>query len=392
MAPWAGGTGGGCFSDCNFRLFSRCIMTSAVFRFSRRRRARATRARVRFARMGHDSGSEAHPTPPAAKRTGKGAVAPFFDPESSPALDALRRDCLDQLKLNFPLSADARTCAVVLVCGDMRVESADWLALVLAIDRLERDGVLFVKPLETAEDEPPEPGEEPFGSRETLKSKRKQPAVPRTSEPARRRTRLRVAASAPAQALPAAAVMDCLRFEGGPSPRSGATGAVRRRSAVPPADADRAALRAEYVFSPGDELRNALLRKHSSGSDAGGDAGEDEDESEDEDATDAVTAVFDTPVFDAASPDAGAVTTFEGTSRLTRRRRKRPRSVSAAPAPVALRRQTRQRSGSEALRDALAAASISGAMTLHVPVGDVAAALAELDELRAALDRAETKS
>ena len=34
----------------------------------------------------------------------------------------------------------------MLVCGDMRVESADWLALVLAIDRLERDGVLFVKP------------------------------------------------------------------------------------------------------------------------------------------------------------------------------------------------------------------------------------------------------
>ena len=323
-------------------------------------------------------------------------MAPFFDPESSPALDALRRDCLEELQHNFPLSKDARTCAVVLVCGDMRVESADWLALVLAIDRLERDGVLFVKPLETAEDEPPEPGEEPFGSRETLKSKRKQPAVPRTSEPARRRTRLRVAASAPAQALPAAAVMDCLRFEGGPSPRSGATGAVRRRSAVPPADADRAALRAEYVFSPGDELRNALLRKHSGGSDACGSERrvEDEDEDEDMDAAAAATAVFDNPVFclDDASPVGGAVTTFDGTSRLTRRRRKRPRSASAAPAPVALRRQTRQRSGSEALRDALAAASISGAMTLHVPVGDVAAALAELDELRAALDRAETKS
>ena len=84
-------------------------------------------------------------------------MAPFFDPESSPALDALRRDCLEELSHNFPLSADARTCAVVLVCGDMRVESADWLALVLAIDRLERDGVLFVKPLETSEDERPEP-------------------------------------------------------------------------------------------------------------------------------------------------------------------------------------------------------------------------------------------
>ena len=324
--------------------------------------------------MGHDSGSEDCPTPPIAKRHGRGAVAPFFDPESSPALDALRRECVDELENGFPLSADAKTCAVVLVCGDMRVESADWLALVLAIDRLERDGVLFVKPLETAEDEPPgEAGEE-------------------TPAPTRRQTRLRVSASAPAQTLPAAAVMDCLRFEGGQSPRSGATGLVRRRSAVPPADADRAALRAEYVFSPGDELRNALLRKHSSGSDAGGDAGEDEDESEDEDATDAVTAVFDNPVFDAASPDAGAVTTFEGTSRLTRRRRKRPRSASAAPAPVALRRQTRQRSGSEALRDALAAASVSGAMTLHVPVGDVSAALAELDELRARLDRAETRA
>ena len=52
-------------------------------------------------------------------------MAPFFDPESSPALDALRRDCLEELSHNFPLSADARTCAVVLVCGDMRVESAD---------------------------------------------------------------------------------------------------------------------------------------------------------------------------------------------------------------------------------------------------------------------------
>ena len=328
--------------------------------------------------MGHDSGSEDCPTPPIAKRHGRGAVAPFFDPESSPALDALRRECVDELENGFPLSADAKTCAVVLVCGDMRVESADWLALVLAIDRLERDGVLFVKPLETAEDEPPgEAGEE-------------------TPAPTRRQTRLRVSASAPAQTLPAAAVMDCLRFEGGQSPRSGATGLVRRRSAVPPADADRAALRAEYVFSPGDELRNALLRKHSGGSDACGSERrvEDEDEDEDMDAAAAATAVFDNPVFclDDASPVGGAVTTFEGTSRLTRRRRKRPRSASAAPAPVALRRQTRQRSGSEALRDALAAASVSGAMTLHVPVGHVSAALAELDELRARLDRAETRA
>ena len=77
----------------------------------------------------------------------------------------------------------------------------------------------------------------------------------------------------------------------------------------------------------------------------------------------------------------------------TRRRRKRPRSGCAALAPVALRRQTQQRSGSEAgARHALAAASVSGAMTLHVPVGVVAATLAELDELRARLDRAETRA
>ena len=98
---------------------------------------------------------------------------------------------------------------------------------------------------------------------------------------------------------------------------------------------------------------------------------------------------LDNPVFGDGSPD--AVTTFEGTSRQTRRRRKRPRSGSAAPALVALRRQTQQRSGSEALRNALAA-SVSGAMTLHVPVGVVAATLAELDELRARLDCVETRA
>ena len=202
-------------------------------------------------------------------------MAPFFDPESSPALDALRRDCLEELQNNFPLSKDARTCAVVLVCGDMRVESADWLALVLAIDRLERDGVLFVKPLETAEDErslsEPFRREEPFPREDSSHAPaEKQVATPRTARPAnpRRPTRLRVAMSAPAQTLPAAAVMDCLHFENKTPPgRAGATGAARRRSAVPPADADREALRAEYVFSPGPELRNRLLRKHSGGSD-----------------------------------------------------------------------------------------------------------------------------
>jgi hypothetical protein len=219
-----------------------------------------------------------------------------------------------------------------------------------------------------------------------------------------------VAVSAPAQALPAAAVMDCLRFEGARSrPSGGATGSVRRRSAVPPADADRAALRAEYVFSPEPELRRRLLRKHSGSSpdsDFGGsgffnssDSGrsniEDDDTEHDSkherrrDRAVAVdTAFFDNPVFDDASP--GAVTVFEGTSRLTRRRKtKHPRSASAAPAPAALRRQTQQRSGSAALRDALEAASGAGAMTLHVRVADVADAIAELDELRARLDRAE---
>ena len=351
-------------------------------------------------------------------------MAPFFDPESSPALDALRRDCLEELQHNFPLSKDARTCAVVLVCGDMRVESADWLALVLAVDRLERDGVLFVKPLETAEDErslsEPFRREEPFPREDSSHAPaEKQVATPRTARPAnpRRPTRLRVAMSAPAQTLPAAAVMDCLHFENKTPPgRAGATGAARRRSAVPPADADRAVLRAEYVFSPGPELRNRLLRKHSGGSDGFDGKDEDDDEVEDDDenevevddevevevaasasasasasaADGAARRVFDNPVFGDGSPD--AVTTFEGTSRQTRRRRKRPRSGSAAPAPVALRRQTQQRSGSEALRNALAAASVSGAMTLHVPVGVVAATLAELDELRARLDRAETRA
>ena len=374
--------------------------------------------------MSHDSGSDDRATPPNAKRPGRGAVAPFFDPESSPALDALRRDCLEELQHNFPLSKDARTCAVVLVCGDMRVESADWLALVLAVDRLERDGVLFVKPLETAEDErslsEPFRREEPFdSSREPLPAE-KPVATPRAARAANPRgpTRLRVAVSAPAQTLPAAAVMDCLRFENKPPPGqglgSGATGAARRRSAVPPADADREALRAEYVFSPGPELRNRLLRKHSGGSDGfdGFDGTsprrvEDEDDDEVEvevevedrnevevDDEVEVEAAASAAAAASASASPDAVTTFEGTSRQTRRRRKRPRSGSAAPAPVALRRQTKcpQKSGSEALRDALAAASVSGAMTLHVPVGVVAATLAELDELRARLDRAETRA
>lgn len=337
-------------------------------------------------------------------------MAPFFDPESSPALDALRRDCLEELSHNFPLSADARTCAVVLVCGDMRVESADWLALVLAIDRLERDGVLFVKPLETSEDERPEPdADEGSGKKKEKRRKRKRSNSARPEPAPPQPTRLRVAVSAPAQALPAAAVMDCLRFEGARSrPSGGATGSVRRRSAVPPADADRAALRAEYVFSPEPELRRRLLRKHSGSSpdsDFGG-SGFDSDSYprsniEDDDtehdskherrrdrAVAVDTAFFDNPVFDDASP--GAVTVFEGTSRLTRRRKtKHPRSASAAPAPAALRRQTQQRSGSAALRDALEAASGAGAMTLHVRVADVADAIAELDELRARLDRAE---
>jgi len=261
--------------------------------------------------------------------------------------------------------------------------------------------VLFVKPLETAEDE---------------RSLSETPRTARAANP-RRPTRLRVAVSAPAQTLPAAAVMDCLRFENKPPPgRAGATGAARRRSAVPPADADREALRAEYVFSPGPELRNRLLRKHSGGSDGFDGKDEDDDEVEDDDenevevddevevevaasasasasasaADGAARRVFDNPVFGDGSPD--AVTTFEGTSRQTRRRRKRPRSGSAAPAPVALRRQTQQKSGSEALRDALAAASVSGAMTLRVPAGVVTATLAELDELRARLDRAETRA
>ena len=59
------------------------------------------------------------------------------------------------------------------------------------------------------------------------------PANRATREPARP-TRLRVAMSAPAQTLPAAAVMDCLHFENKTPPgRAGATGAARRRSAVP---------------------------------------------------------------------------------------------------------------------------------------------------------------
>ena len=198
-------------------------------------------------------------------------MAPFFDPESSPALDALRRDCLEELQHNFPLSKDARTCAVVLVCGDMRVESADWLALVLAVDRLERDGVLFVKPLETAEDErslsEPFRREEPFPREDSSHAPaEKQVATPRTARPAnpRRPTRLRVAMSAPAQTLPAAAVMDCLHFENKTPPgRAGATGAAGPISTVPSGEERHGMLEFHHA-TPSSPTRSHSAYRHES--------------------------------------------------------------------------------------------------------------------------------
>jgi hypothetical protein len=431
-----------------------------------------------------DSGSdEGEPTPPTVKRPRRGAAAavtpfpspsglaaragrvssdaaglpaapfpppPFHDPASSPGLDALRRELVEELRSAFPLSQTARAYAVVLVCGDMRVDTADWLALVLAIDRLERDGVLLVKPLETRED----PGgtnardllEESGKGKSRARLREDDAVLAETSKPP---ALLRLASEAPIEILPAAAVMDCLRFESGAESDGveaetpagttrdarGKLGAVRQRG-VPAPDADRESLKRFYVFAPGDELRTALLRKHSgantktdagagnasetnecaefsgftnpgferdlspatrsdSRAEGGGDRGDVDRVPDPESrpsppvgAPEKAVEVVHRSLDGCLLEDDSATVTFAGASRQTRSRRiaaSRFRT-SAAPKPVSIRSQ--KKSGSAALRDALAGATAAGAMTLNVPVRDIVSALAELDETRARLDRA----
>ena len=160
---------------------------------------------------------------------------PWKDPNSSPGLDTQRRLLVDELKQGFPLSLDAKKCAVVLVCGDMRDETSDWLALVLAIDRLETDGVLFVKPLETVG----EGGDREEAIKGNSRPGSKNAGAKRTPADTENSTqttptKLQIAAQYPIEILDAAAVMDLLHFEGvgvgSGSHGVGVTGTVRERS------------------------------------------------------------------------------------------------------------------------------------------------------------------
>ena len=69
------------------------------------------------------------PPPPALS-----LPPPFRDPSSTPGLDRLRHQLIDELAGGFPLSLDAREYSVVLVCGDWEDSAQDWAALVLDVE------------------------------------------------------------------------------------------------------------------------------------------------------------------------------------------------------------------------------------------------------------------
>ena len=347
---------------------------------------------------------------------------PFHDPASSPGLDALRRELVDELKRGFPrgrelTTADTSAFGVVLVCGDMLVETEDWLALVLAIDKLETDGVLFVKPLETEE-----------GGVDDLEGGREE-GVSKNQTP----TRLRIATQAPIELLDAAAVMDCLQFET-PTDGSGEgmTGTVRDRGVTQ--NPLPSLLQKQYVLVTTAETecetgldttdgqtgllttkanRDTPPRDYIATHDSNDNSGFMNPCFENSPSTDAddhnrhvltevseklTLHVSETHTRDTSenevSEDAVTVT-FVGTSRHTRATQKgtanprRQSSFSVAPTPVAI--DMCNCVGSAALRDALSDASNSKALTLNVLTSDVFLTLQELDALRLFLDEKENE-
>ena len=156
------------------------------------------------------------PPPPALS-----LPPPFRDPSSTPGLDRLRHQLIDELAGGFPLSLDAREYSVVLVCGDWEDSAQDWAALVLDVEGCRpgsagtsREGLLFVKPLEMIPPDAPEPDDRdqiPRGGRKRPRRPTADPdAVIMDERPPV--VRLRLAREHQAQLLDAAAVMDRLRF------------------------------------------------------------------------------------------------------------------------------------------------------------------------------------
>ena len=233
------------------------------------------------------------PPPPALS-----LPPPFRDPSSTPGLDRLRHQLIDELAGGFPLTLDAREYSVVLVCGDWEDSAQDWAALVLDVEGCRpgsagtsREGLLFVKPLEMIPPDAPEPDDRDRHPRGGRKRPRRPTADPdarslvdpdaRTlDEDERPPVRLRLAPRHPAQLLDAAAVMDRLRFAADLLPEPERTLALPDPENPPHArlgcgsrpvgaapdrglpgeryDDAREPLRRRYAFSPGPALRRAL--------------------------------------------------------------------------------------------------------------------------------------
>jgi hypothetical protein len=222
---------------------------------------------------------------------------PFRDPSSTPGLDRLRHQLIDELAGCFPLTLDAREYSVVLVCGDWEDSAQDWAALVLDVEGCRpgsagtsREGLLFVKPLEMIPPDAREPDDRDRNPRGGRKRPRRPTADPHArtlvdpdartlDEDERPPVRLRLAPRHPAQLLDAAAVMDRLRFaadnlpertlalpdpENPPHTRRGC-GSEGPVGAAPDRglpgeryDDAREPLRRRYAFSPGPALRREL--------------------------------------------------------------------------------------------------------------------------------------
>ena len=225
------------------------------------------------------------PPPPALS-----LPPPFRDPSSTPGLDRLRHQLIDELAGGFPLTLDAREYSVVLVCGDWEDSARDWAALVLDVEGCRpgsagtsREGLLFVKPLEMIPPDAPELDDRdrnPRGGRKRPRRPTADPDARTLDEDERPPVRLRLAPRHPAQLLDAAAVMDRLRFAADDLPEPEQTLALPDPENPPHTrlgcgsrpvgeapnrglpgeryDDSREPLRRRYAFSPGPALRRAL--------------------------------------------------------------------------------------------------------------------------------------
>ena len=246
LARWAGGTGGGCFfedvkciknRDSHALRFSASLSCTAETSRARAASPRALRAHESRLRVGRPCHSPERET--TRERRG-GAV---LRSRVQPALDALRRaTAWRSSSTTFPsrkTREPARSCSCAGTCAwsprtgsRSSSRSTAWNATACCSSspwRPRRTNGAFpslsaAKSLFLGKTLPTRP-------------RKTQVATPRTARPAnpRRPTRLRVAMSAPAQTLPAAAVMDCLHFENKTPPgRAGATGAAPAPLGRPP--------------------------------------------------------------------------------------------------------------------------------------------------------------